>query len=168
MTLYTPEELLEMSDPAFHKAAVEDLKETARSQSAFQDADVIERTMATLLEWLWFTNIKIDERAEDPDCSPELYAGTLKYRQRLLSALDITDRRIAWAQGAKEREVRKWKQVLFTVVDAILEGWDDEDILALKIPSYRNQIGDSYDLETWHEIRLQKEPGRVRAVKEAA
>ncbi len=162
MTEYTTETLLQMSDHAFHKAVMHDLTETSRYQGSFQDYAVIDRTMGALVEWLWITNAKLDQRAEDPNCPVDLYEKTVRFRSHLLSVIDNTDRRITWRMGAKERQVRKWKQVLFEVIDAIKEGWDDDDILAISIPPFSDAI-ETYDLDTWHEIRLEKQPDRKRA-----
>lgn len=169
MTKYTPEDLLAMSQSEFHEAVMNDLTETSSYRGPFQHPSVVERTMSTLVEWLWITNAKLAERAEDPTCPPAVYEGTQRFRNHLLAVIDNTDMRIGWIMGAKERQVRKWKQVLFEVVDAIIQGWDDDDILALKIPTYRSNDDDAeiYDLETWHEIRLAKQPDRKRAERAA-
>lgn len=164
---YEINELVDMSDKEFHSAVMDDLFYTSRSQSSFQAPEVAERTFTELLEWLSITNAKIDARAEDPNCEPELYAKTVKYRSHLLSVIDITERRIEWRLGAKERQLSRWRAVLHSVVDAIMEGKDDDDILALKIPSFRSE-GETYDLETWWDIRRAKDPSRVSPTKAAA
>jgi hypothetical protein len=166
MTDYTPEALLAMDDHTFRQAATKDLTETSRYTGPFQSTPVVGRTMSVLVDWLWLTNDKLADRAEDPHCPPALYEGTKKFRKHLVAVIDNTDRRMAWLQGSKEREVRRWKQVLFEVIDAIQEGWDDDEILAIRIPEFAG-VGDSYDLETWHEIRLEKEPDRKRAERAA-
>jgi hypothetical protein len=158
---YEIDELVAMNDKEFHTAVMDDLFYTSRNQSPFQSPEVIERTFCELLEWLSITNAKIDERAEDPNCSIELYEKTVKYRAHLLSVIDITERRIGWLHGTKERTLQKWRAVLHNVIDAIMEGKDDDEILALKIPSFQGE-GDTYDLETWWDIRRQKDPSRVR------
>ena len=168
---YALEELIDMKDRDFHNAVVEDMFETARGHGPFQQEAIIERTLTGLMEWLWITNAKIDERAEDPDCSAELYANTVKFRHHILSIIDITEKRIGWLHGVKERDLQRWKQMAHEIIDAIMEGKDDEEILSIKIPypGRGAQEGESpIDLETWWEIRRAKDPRRVKPSKEAA
>jgi hypothetical protein len=167
MTDYNTRELLAMDDHSFHQAVAEDLVKTSNYQGPFQDRGVIDRTMGALVDWLQITTEKLNDRAEDPTCPPVLYEKTAKFRRHLLTVIDNTDRRMAWQQGAKEREVRRWKQVLFEVIDAIQEGWDDDEILAMTVPSWGDGE-ESFDLETWHEIRLAKRPDRKRAERTEA
>lgn len=162
MTAYTIEQLENMSDDTFHKAVTNDMHEASRSNSPFQSETIIERTMDALIEWLWITNSKIDDRAEDPNCPRSLYENTLKYRSHLLAVIDVTERRIARSRDGAYRAQKAWKQVLHEVVDAILEGRSDEDILAIEIPSFGSHEGGSLPLDEWWEIRLAKEPSRVK------
>src|SRR5690606_15754592 len=62
MTKYTPEDLLAMSQSEFHEAVMNDLTETSSYRGPFQHPSVVERTMSTLVEWLWITNAKLAER----------------------------------------------------------------------------------------------------------
>ena len=160
-TDYTAEELVEMGDPEFRKAVADDLFTTGHSMGPFQDRRVVDRTLLGLIDWLWWTNQKLDERAEDPSCTVELFQKTEKYRRHLLSVIDLTERRVAWLKGTKERTLQQWKKLLHEVIDAIMEGSDDEEILAIKVPSYITG-NDSLDLETWYEIRREKSPSRVK------
>lgn len=164
---FTLEELNAMNDHDFRQAVTNDMFQVGRPLSAFQEPDVVQRTLTALIDWLWWTNQKIDERAEDPNCTPELYAKTIKYRDHLLSVIDITERRVAWIMGSKERDLRRWKAVLHKVIDGIINGKDDAEILEIKIPSFAND-DKTYDLETWWEIRRAKDPSRVAAEKAAA
>lgn len=165
--IFTLEELKAMNDHDFRQAVTNDMFQVSRPMSAFQERDVVQRTLTALIDWLSWTNQKIDERAEDPNCTPEHYAKTIKYRDHLVSVIDITERRVAWIMGTKERDLRRWKAVLHEVIDAIISGKDDSEILEIKIPSFAND-DKSYDLETWWEIRRAKDPSRVAAAKVAA
>lgn len=166
---YTVDDLLGMTDATFRRVVSDNMYETLRGQSAFQHEDVIQRTLLALIDSLWATNAKLDERADDPTCPVELYQKTLKYRALLLSVIEQTERRLAWMQGTKEKTLRKWRQVLHEVIDGILSGKHDDEILAIKIPAFDGaDREDMYDLETWFDIRCAKDPSRVHGLEEAA
>lgn len=168
---YTVGELLAMGEEEFRQAVTEDMHYTRRFNGPFQDREVIARTMHALIDSLHWVNSQIDDRIEDPNCPAEVLQKTRRYRSHLLSTIDMTERRMGWMQGTKERTLRKWRAVLDEVVTGILAGHDDDEILAIQIPSFRDADGDEserYSLETWHEIRRAKDPARYERMLEAA
>lgn len=162
----TIEALLAMDEFTFRRTVTDDMHLVRQFNGPFQAREVIQRTLLALIDSLWHTNYLIEERAEDPNCSAELYGKTVKYRKHLLSLIDITDRRCAFFQGVNARKEREWKAVLHQVVDAILAGKDDDEILEIRIPGFGE--GGGLTLETWHEIRRAKDPRRIEVAKEAA
>lgn len=164
---FTVESLLAMDDHTFRIQVTNDMHLARQFSSPFQAREVIQRTLLALIDSLWQTNNLIDDRAEDPNCPSELYEKTVRYRKHLLSVIDATERRATWFEGAKERDLKRWKAVLHQVIDAIVEGKDDDDILDIQIPGFRDAEM-TYSLETWREIRRAKDPRRVAATKAAA
>lgn len=168
---YTAEELLDMTEDEFRQAVTEDMHYTRRFNGPFQGEQVIARTLHALIDSLHWVNSQIEDRMADPDCPPEVLQKTIRYRSHLLATIDMTERRVAWIQGVKERDARKWRAVLDEVVTGILAGRDDDEILAIKIPSFRGQDGaesERYSIETWHEVRRAKAPARYERMLEQA
>lgn len=163
----TIEALLAMDDFTFRRTVTDDMHLVRQFNGPFQSREVIQRTLLALIDSLWQTNNLLEDRAEDPNCSAELFAKTKKYRAHLLSVIDITERRSEFYQGPKERELRRWRAVLHEVIDGIMSGKDDSEILDIKIPPFRDAEV-RHNLETWWEIRRAKDPRRVEAMKAAA
>lgn len=164
MNEYTVEELLDMDDDGFRDAVVDDLNVTFDWDGPFQDGRVVRRTLSALKSWQSAAFDDIVDREEDPACPAELLEKTRRFYGHISAVVKNTEKHVASRQQ-NNPSARQWKQLLFLVVDAIKQGWDDDDILSLALPAFSN--GGSITVDEWHEIRLEKHPDRKRAERAA-
>ena len=144
---YTVDELEAMDDYEFGDAVTEDLEHTGHHLSAFQDRKVVGRTLTALLDKLWSTDATLRKHADDPNCSAEKWGKMKAFRRYLLSAIDITQRRMEWQQGPSARTLRAWRAILDELVGEIEETELDFLLDEMKIPF------DNLTLRQWKEIR---------------
>lgn len=167
---YTTAELLGMDDEEFADAVTEDLAWTKASESPFQDAEVIRRTIAALVSKIHFADATLDRQAEDPEVSAKRFDGTASFRRHLIAVLDISETRLYWQEkryAGATREARAWKALLNRVCDAI-ENTNLDDILDdLTIPM-RDDADPKIDLRTWIAVRRAKDPSRAPQKEDAA
>jgi hypothetical protein len=158
---YTVDELLALSTRDFYNAVADDLHVACDWLGPFQDERVIRRTLTAMTDLLGKSERDVAFRSNDPKCPPDLLQRTKAFRSHVLFVISNTQKRLELTDS-KERQIRRWKQALFEVVDALIQGWDDEEILALEIP-YSDRAGVPLTVEEWHAIRLSKDPNRKRA-----
>jgi hypothetical protein len=161
---YTVEELVAMSDEDFAEVVTDDLALTGKFSGPFQQPETIHRTMSVLIEHVWYIDSVVRKRAEDPNCTPERYEATLRFRRHLLSVVDAIEKRITWMAGKQRREASEWKQLLHEVLDEIVGGPNDHLLDEFEIPF----AVEGMTLRTWRDIRNVKDPSRIPAVKGAA
>jgi hypothetical protein len=154
---YTAPELLAMDDEDFAEVVTDDLKYTASHSSPFQDPEVIRRTLTALIEHLWYIDSVIAKRAEDPNCSAEVYQKTIAFRRHLIASIDLTERRVTWLDGHDARKVSLWKKHLHEVLDQIAGSAEDALLDEMTIPFPTGPLS----LRAWREIRNVKDPSRV-------
>ena len=159
---FTVESLLAMSEEDFASAVTDDLQETKRGDSPFQDRKVIHRTLTALGDHMWKTEAVLADQAEDVNCTPERFAGTVRFRRHLLSTIDSVERRLPWVlKNAGGDALRRWKNFANDLADALEESSESSALDELIIPFA------SISARQWLEIRRVKDPSRV-PVKEAA
>lgn len=154
---YTVDELVEMSGSEFYSVVSDDLQAACDWTGPFQDGRVVHRTLSVMMSLLRKAEGDVWARREDPNCPADLLERTEGFYEHVKFVVENTRRRLRHFVAVK-RETKQWKQTLFEVVDAILQGWGDEEILALTIPEFSNTPVIS--LEEWHAIRMRKNPDR--------